>query len=72
MKPTKNSLKALEELNDVSAVWLLMTVEQSAAVGHTPYRSPDRVLYSRIKKTKKNFRPSNIPSFICLPCCKFL
>ena len=48
MKPIK-SLKALEDLNEVSAVCLLMTVQQSAAVGRTPYRLPECVMYSRIK-----------------------
>jgi hypothetical protein len=50
----KKSLKALEDLNEVSAVCLLMTVQQSAAVGRTPYCLPECVMYSRIKK-KQNF-----------------
>jgi hypothetical protein len=37
----KKHLKALEELNDVFSVWLLMTAEQSAALGHTPNRLED-------------------------------
>jgi hypothetical protein len=47
----KKHLKALEELNDVSSVWLLMTAEQSAALGHTPNRLADCILYGRITNT---------------------
>jgi hypothetical protein len=32
----KKHLKAAEELNDVFVDWLLMTAEQSAALGHNP------------------------------------
>jgi hypothetical protein len=37
----KKLLKALEELNDVCSVWLLMTAEQSAALRHAPNRLAD-------------------------------
>jgi hypothetical protein len=46
IETNKKHLKALEEFSDVSAVWLLMTAELSAALGHTPNLSADYGLWA--------------------------